>query len=400
MLNYRLIIIAVLSTFIFFLNQYAFDGYIQNKESLAKELQSTSFNLSEWGLSKTPPFKYRILFPLVVKGVSKIIPGGGSENQKFYWSYLILSWLFFIATSCMLYLLLLKILKSISLSFLGVLLHLTMAPVLFAYTLPVHTREDQLAFLFLLSAIYFLYDRKYAFYLIIICIGVFIRETLLLLPFLVLLFAKVSILQKLIFSALPLLIWLIFRWQAGTEPYDFWLGLNWNLSNPFQLVFFSFLSFSYLWPPFLFSFRNNQNQNDNIGLFSNKAVFLAVFMIFLTTFLFGIFNEIRLLYLIFPWVIISSLKHIAKHQDLWINFLKNKYVLITSILMILLVVIFAPFISVFSERALGKNQYGVPYELWVISFLIYLIPTIFSIIFYLYYQPQYKNDKLEAIKSK
>ncbi|WP_296622229.1 hypothetical protein [Marivirga sp.] len=394
MLNFRLFVISILSSVLFFLNQYAFDGYIQSKETLAKELQSTSQTLSDWELSEKPPFKYRMLFPMVVKNLSKIIPGHASENQKFYWSYLFLSWLFFIATSCMLYLVLQKILQSSSMAFLGVFLHLSMVPVLFAYTLPIHTREDQMAFLFLLSAIYFLYNRNHVFYLIIACLGVFVRETLLLLPFFVLLFAKLPLIRKLILSALPLLIWIAFRWLIGADEYDFWQGLNWNLSNPIQIIFFSFLSFSYLWPHFIFSFETNQNQEDTIGLFSYKAVVLSVLIIFLTTFLFGIFNEIRLLYLIFPWVIISSLRIIEKHQELWIEFLKNKYVLVASLLMILLVVILAPYITDLSQNAFGDNQYGVPYGIWAISFLIYFIPTVLSLIFYLFYQPKLENEKL------
>jgi hypothetical protein len=396
MIDYRLIIIAVLSTVLFFLNQYAFEGYIQNKERLAKELQSTSMNLSEWELSNKPPFKYRVLFPMIVKNISKILPGSASANQKFYWSYLFFSWLFFISTSCMFYLLLMKIFQSNSLAFLGVLLHLSMAPIVFAYTLPVHTREDQMAFLFLLSAIYFLYDKKYILYLIIACIGVFVRETLLLLPFLVLLFAKLSLLRKLILSGLPLLIWIIYRWLIGTEPYDFWLGLNWNLSNPIQLILFGFLSFTYLWPHLIFSFRIKQNQYDNLGLFTNKAVLLALCMIISTTLLFGIFNEIRLLYLIFPWMIIACLRIIEKHRNLWIEFLKNKYVLICSLILVLIIMFSTPFISDLVQNTLGNSQYGVPYGLWVVTFLLYLIPTILSLIFYLFYQPKHSNEPIEA----
>jgi hypothetical protein len=399
MINYRLIIIAVLSTVLFLLNQYAFEGYIQNKEHLAKELQSTSMNLSEWELSNKAPFKYRILFPLLIKNSSKIIPGTASANQKFYWSYLFYSWLFFVATSCMLYLLLVKIFQSKSLAFLGVIFHLSMAPILFAFTLPVHTREDQMAFLFLLSAIYCLYDKKYLFYLIIVCIGVFIRETLLLVPFLVLLFTKISLPRKLILSGLPLLVWIGYRWLIGTEAYDFWLGLKWNLSNPVQIILFGFLSFSYLWTHLLFSFRNKQNQYDTHGLFTNRAILLALFMIISTTFLFGIFNEIRLLYLIFPWMIFACLKTITKYRNLWIEFLKNKYVLICSIILVLILLFLAPFISDLAESKLGNSQYGVPYGLWIIAFLLYMIPTILSLIFYLYYQPKHENEPIEAIKN-
>ncbi|MGM0581501.1 MAG: hypothetical protein ACQETL_12515 [Bacteroidota bacterium] len=391
---YRLIIISVLSTALFLLNQYAFDGYIQNKKTLAKELQSTSTSLSDWELSKKPPFKYRMLFPLVVETVSKIIPGDASENHKFYWSYWVLSWLFFISTSCMFYLVLLKVLQSEFMALLGVFLHLSMAPIFFAYTLPVHTREDQMGFLFLLSAIYFLYNKNYVLYLIIACFGVLVRETLLLLPFFILLFAKLPLIRKLILSAVPLMIWLTYRLLIGTEEYNFWQGLDWNLSNPVQLLFFSFLTFSYLWPHLFFSYKIKQDQYDVIGLFSNKAVFLAVSIIFLTTFFFGIFNEIRLLYLIFPWVIISSLRVIEMHKEVWIHFLKNNYVLIAIILMILLVIILVPSISEISQKALGNNKYGVPYGLWAISFLIYLIPTVLSSVFYLFYQPRIENENL------
>jgi hypothetical protein len=274
-----------------------------------------------------------------------------------------------------------------------------MAPILFAFTLPVHTREDQMAFLFLLSAIYCLYDSKYLFYLIIVCVGVFIRETLLLLPFLVLLFSKISLSRRLILSGLPLLVWIGYRWLVGTEPYDFWLGLKWNLSNPLQIILFGFLSYSYLWTHLLFSLRIKLNQHDHHGLFTNKAILLALFMIILTTFLFGIFNEIRLLYLIFPWMIIASLRIIEKHRNLWIEYLKNKYVLIFSIILILIILFLAPFISDLAQDTLGNSQYGVPYGLWVLTFLFYLIPTILSLIFYLFYQPKHANEPIEAIKN-
>ncbi|WKV12891.1 hypothetical protein [Marivirga harenae] len=284
-------------------------------------------------------------------------------------------------------------------AFLGVLLHLSMAPIVFAFTLPVHTREDQLGFLFLLSAIYFLYDKKYILYLVIACVGVFVRETLLLLPFLLLLFAKIPLPRKLFLSGLPLVVWLVYRWLIGTEPYDFWLGLKWNLSNPVQLVLFGFLSFSYLWTHLIFSFKGAHDHNEDLGLFSGKAVLLALVVIISTTFLFGIFNEIRLLYLVFPWVIIPCLRIIRKYQKLWLKFLKNKYVLISSITLILGVSASSTFISDTIRNTLGDSQYGVPYGLWVIAFLLYLIPTIFSTIFYLFYQPKYTNEPIEAIKN-
>src|SRR5690606_20034412 len=114
---------------------------------------------------------------------------------------------------------------------LGSVIFLLMPPMLLAFTLPVHTREDTLAYTLLFLGLIAMLNEKLWLFLFIAVVGVVTRETLLLLPLLYFVFVKDSNwTRKLLISGLPVLLWIFVRLFWSPETYDVWEGLKWNLS--------------------------------------------------------------------------------------------------------------------------------------------------------------------------
>lgn len=355
---------------------------------MGAELWSLPQNLGEWKLSNVEPYKYRVLFPWLVKSSNNII-NAHKEVIPFFIIYNIWTYITLFYAVISFYILAINIYNDKIFIIITFLLFFTSAPLLLSHTLPVHTREDFLAYGLICNGLYFLINKNIIKFIILSCFSVFCRETLLILPFLFLFFTSFpdSFLKRAVISSIPIIVYIFLRKYMGYHMYDMWVGLRWNLQNPIQALVFVYISFHFLWIIFLINIiRIPISTNYEKINFLKKSALSIFIMILMTTFLFGIFNEIRLLFLLFPWIIIISAHWIRANLDIIKSHFTNpnlyKYYLVTTAVFIIMVVL----IYTESENFFVDNKYLAMKYLWSYISIFYfyisilIMPTIFKTI--------------------
>jgi hypothetical protein len=347
------------------------NGSLKDEKRLGIELKSHPDSLYTWKISQEPPFKYRVLHKVVVKNIYQIAKGEQDDNKLFFRIYQITAF----ALQSLAIILFYFFLTQINLkenAWLGTLLFALLPPLLFAYNLPVHTREDTLAYILLILGLLSIVKNNPLFILLLAIVGVLCRETLLLLPFVNLFFNKnQNIYLRLSISAIAFGTFLLIRLYFGLEVYNYWEGLTWNKNNMPQVIGFGYITFGFLWIPFFYFFIKRANNTYNRLIYdSAPSVFVLVVV---TTFIGGIFNEIRILYLLFPWVITSGLSFYAQHKLELIEFVKSrKFKLFAGVLAVIQIAITSYAVKVVNQSF--TSQYDIPYLTWLVvaSLQVYL----------------------------
>lgn len=368
MIRKRLIIV-VSACLVFAVNNTLLDGYMTSYQSLGSEIAAPADALYEWHLNEKAPFEYRMLFPTIVLSAWKVAGGG---NTAFFWCYLTVSLLCLIASSLAFFQLLVELNFSRSLSLLGVIIFLLLPPLLLAYTLPVHTREDTLAYFLLCLGLIFLFRKQYFWFFFTCLISVFCRETLLILPFTFLFFSRdFSFLKRVIGASFPVIIWLALRIMLETNKsaYDPLEGFKWNLANPEQVLVFTFIAFGPFWILWLRGRNLILNKkacdydNEGIKMLAKSAPW-ALALILITTFLGGIYNEIRLLYLGFPWVLGLSLIYIKTYQNKLRSAIYLKSYVTSVTVLVMITGVGGYFIVLKQDTYLAMTQHNIPGLIW------------------------------------
>ncbi len=380
-----LIFITIVITGIFFIDNAYWGGYLGSPDhGLHNEISAPSDAMYEWNLVNKPPFKYRMLFPDIVKGSWSLLPDHLRNNNTFYVLYKSWSLLFLITSVISFYVLLRVIGFSELWTFAGCVAYMISAPVLLAYSLPVHTREDTLAYTLLCIGLVCLLKHRILAFLLIAVAGVFCRETLLLLPFiLVFYYSYRTFLYRSLLALLPVATWLAIRIWLGGDDYDPWVGLKWNIANPGQVAGFAYVSFGFLWPLFLYGLfkrkaLSRQSVNTSMSLFYQSG-WMVLLLILTTTFVGGIYNEIRLLFLMFPWVIGISLHVLSLNQHTLRLVLKNKKYQLYAGFNILLFLLLS-WISIHEfMQYFEKSIYNIRFDAWIILTLFNIFMTILFI---------------------
>jgi hypothetical protein len=325
--NILVVVLVLVSGILFMVSNHYLRGYLRSELTLAKEIKTPLDSIDQYKISEEAPFKYRLLFPTIVSTTYDLLYDG-TDVQGFYGVYKFWSVVFYATAALSFFWLLLTCGFSDLMSFVGSCLFLLMPPMLMAYTLPVHTREDTLAYtLFFCGLVFLLRNKGWAF-VITSLLAVLCRETLLLLPFLYFFYGPTgNWSRRFVFAALPVICWISLRIAFGHEDYDVWLGLRWNLNNPEQVAGFLFITFNFCWLPFLSSMWLDRNQvtGKHVGIrFFFKSAWVVLALILITTFVGGIYNEIRLLYLFVPWVLILTLDFVERKKDRLTLLLSNQ----------------------------------------------------------------------------
>ena len=341
-------------------------GYLFSYQGIGSEIAAPPEALHEWHLNQRAPFAYRLLFPAVVKGVWRMT---AQTNTAFYWCYVGVSFAVGMGAALAFFQLLLALEFSPRLSLVGVTVFLLLPPFLLAYTLPVHTREDTLGYLLLCGGLLLLVRKHYLGFALVSVAGAACRETLLILPFVLLFFTgDFALPKRALLASLPVVVWILIRTLTDTnrEAYDPLAGLEWNLNNLAQVVGFAFITFGPLWIGWIKG-RNIQLRStaaNKIDLLARSAPW-AIALILLSTFLGGIYNEIRLLYLGFPWIIALSLLFFKTYQQQLETILKTRFyvgyvggaAIASALIHYVLVTNFA--------SVVGPIYYDVPVRTWL-----------------------------------
>ncbi len=374
----NIILIVLLSLPVFYLGGFE-GGYLRDEISMGSELKSPSDALAEWKLSDEAPFKYRVLFKAVVHQVASLVFSG--SNRDFYYAYIIVSYSFFLATIVALYSFIRLNGFSPGLTWLGLGFFLVSPVVLMAYKIPVHVREDYMAYFILLLGLIAIHKNNFVLLLITFIVGPLCRETLLILPFTYLFFTRNHTLVKRLFLAgMPIIIIIIIRFLIGYEKYDYFLGLRWNIDNPIQVIGFSLITFHFMWIPLIVYLFIRKRMN-LLSSYLDKSLLPVIGLVVTTTLIGGIFNEIRLLFLVFPWVIIAVLRVIEKNEQIGLSewFSKSK---MSIYLIFQPFIIFIVFYLSNKINIVGKSAYEIPYYQWILVSLLYFEMMLFALIHY------------------
>lgn len=364
-----LLTIILFSSGIFYVNNAFLYGYLRSKQNFANEIRSNVESIEDYTITKVAPFKFRLLFPAFIKSTYHAA-FQHPDSQGFFTIYRFWSLIFFVTAACSMFFLLRACAFNDTYSFFGTLVFLLLPAMSLAYTLPVHTREDTLAYtIFFMALIFFLKDQKVLFLLFAV-MGALCRETLLLLPLLYFFFSKDNnILRRLFISGLPCAVWLSVRLLMSQQEYDVWEGLKWNLQNPAQVVTFLFMTFAFCWLALFIKTlsykRSIAHATEPVKFFLRSSWFTLI-IILLTTIVGGIFNEIRLLYLFSPWMIVLTMDFIRDNRESMKAVLARKDYWLYSALCTMACAAVLYFALKYQDQLLPPGKHGVPYHLWII----------------------------------
>lgn len=369
-----LVVLILISCLQFFISNHYLRGYLRSETGLSKEIKTPLDSIHQYRLAEEAPFKYRLLFPFLIKGTYHALYDQADE-MGFYYTYKFWSIFFYATSVCAMYWLLLTCGFSSRLSFDGAMIFLLLPAMLLAFTLPVHTREDTLAYtIFFVGLVFFLKDMKWPF-LCMGLLGVLCRETLLLLPLLYFFFAADrNLIRRLFIAGLPAVLGFYIRFFSAPEPYDTWEGLRWNLNNPEQVVGFLFIVFNVCWIPFfiqLFYSKNITDSSARVRFFRRSALFILI-VILLTTFVGGIFNEIRLLHLFCPWVIVLTMDFIRRNKATMQEIVQTTYYKVFALFSLVFCAMMLVVFLRFQEKIIVPGKFNVPYHLWIIFSFCYI----------------------------
>jgi hypothetical protein len=373
----NIFVLIVVSCITFFVSNNLLDGTLKNTGNLSGEIKSPPDSLYRWNIRNEAPFKYRILHRIIVSGSYQALSQQRDNNLLFFKVYQTYAWLFHTGAILLFYYFLLLLgLKNYSLA--GAILFALLPPMLLAYNVPVHTREDTLAYCILLAGLIAILKNQLGWVLILSVIGVLCRETLLFIPLIYLLYDRQ---QKLLMRVFVIVVSLasfgFLRWYFGLNPYDFAEGFNWNVRHPDQVIGFLYISFGFLWVPFIISLLRNTEKPASIQ-FIHRSGWGALAIILVTTFLGGIFNEIRLLYLLAPWIITLSLNYCNEIKDDFnAIFSSKKYLVFVGVSGVITVGI-CLLILAYQESFLHSSKYGISYPKWIIATCVQVFLTIIT----------------------
>jgi hypothetical protein len=233
-----LLIVLIAASEFLVSNEYL-KGYLRSETYLAKEVKTPLDSISEYRIADEAPFRYRLLFSTLVRSTHDVLYDD-TDADGFYVSYKFWSAFFYILSACSFFWMLLQCGFTERVSFGGTMIFLLLPPMVMAYTLPVHTREDTLAYsLFFIGLALLIKERRWPFFITSL-LGVLTRETMLLLPLLYFFFGRDEKLnRKIMITAVPVILWILVRLFSGPAQYDMWEGLRWNMDNPEQVIGFS-----------------------------------------------------------------------------------------------------------------------------------------------------------------
>lgn len=359
-------LLVILSVLTFSFSNLFLDGSINNPCRLVDELKSPCDSLYTWKISSEPPFKYRILHQTIVKTIYKLLVQQEDDNLLFFRTYQFTALILHCMAILGFYYFLCQInFKEFAMA--GAFTFALLPALSMAYNLPVHTREDTLGYFLLLMGLVAIVRNETRLIITYSILGVLCRETILLIAFTNLFFnqnQKKGV--RLFIAAISVSVFLIVRFGNGIESYNHWEGLHWNINNLSQVVGFSFITFGVLWIPFFSQIIKKTKQNHSIQIMINSAPWVFI-LVMLTTFLGGIFNEIRLLYVLAPWVISIAILYYKTNANKLAYYLINhrKFIFITIGSMSL----FGFFATNYVHTTI-TSIYKIPFKAWAVATLI------------------------------
>jgi hypothetical protein len=357
-----LCLLLFVASFVFYFGNSILDGSLHRPENLSGELKSPPDSLYQWNIGEEAPFKYRLLHRAMVLGTYHVL-SAEPDNATFLTVYRTYAFGFHVLAVLSFYLLLRYLCLGAG-AFWGAFIFSVLPPFFMAYSVPVHTREDTLAYTLLSLGLLAMLSGRVWWMVLIFALGALCRETLLLLPLVNLLFNRpMGIAKRAAIFAVSIGIFGGVRWAVGMEVYNYWEGLKWNLGNGFQVIGFLYLTFGFLWLPFIAWMYKSIYHTENTAII-HKSSMTVLLVILTTTFLGGIFNEIRLLYLLAPWVITGAIQFFQGNRERIRLLTRSRpYLVFASIIFAVAAVSTLYLIN--GIQGWIESNYDIPYAPWI-----------------------------------
>lgn len=333
MRNARFLLYAALVALVFLTQSGACrpegTGAISSPHDLAVELHATKDAPGAWPMGAEVPYRYRWLFRAIVLGAEPLYPAsrqpGPAGEEGFYALFLALSALSLLASCATFDLLLGKLGYGPRERILGVVLYLTGFPILFAYDMPIHTREDLLEnACFCLALLAVVSDRPVLTVLAVV-LAANVREMGLLaaVPYWFCSRRSRAVRAAVIGAATAgtLLVtslrdlslelpWFLDRSAWHPE------GYRTTLHAPLEGALYVFVCFGALWvAAFLGARRRRERVGDAVyakDLVGFPQAALCIFLALASSIALGQVREVRTVYLAFPFVIPLALEYVVK----------------------------------------------------------------------------------------
>lgn len=369
------IVLFILTVSVFSLN-CALNGSIARPLNLAVELESPKSAPQDWQMHTRVPMKYRALFRWIVRGTwLSFAPNSGARG--FYRTYLFWSFVFFFATAIALYYWLRMLEFGKFPSFLGCILFLSSPPVTLAYIYPVHTREDPLAYLFVILGMIAVFRSEVIAIILISILGSLTRETTLIVPFLYLFYTKESLPVRFLVCLVSVSAIIGIRICLGYQSYNPLLeGWAFNLRRLPETILFLFMVYGVLWIPGLAGIYQRRKNRAFLSyywriLVSSTPVCLG--LILGTNLILARIREIRIAFLSFPWIIPMCLGWLEGNSSPLKQIMSKRYYWLSVVFVFLLFYFLC--ISIFELTNFGMHLGFFSSKLWRVAGYIHLSLT-------------------------
>lgn len=332
---------------------------LSSEQKLAQLLGSIeSGDVKEWKSSTTHAMRYRVLFKALVMGTELALGGDVSDNT-FYWIFVVWCFLITLASLLTFYWLLTILHFSHRYRLLGGLLFLFSFPILFAYNYPIFTKEDTLAFFWVVLALIFVIRKKLAVASLISVLAVLTRETTLIIPLSLWIASDSKPRRKILYVLPPILAFLAVRLIMGWESYDMAAGFYRNLKLPAESTVFLFLTFGAFWLTAYLGWRRNRTLPDkDYGRWVLMKSFpWVVVSVLFAAVSFSVLRENRVSFILFPWIITMSLYWIKEHSADLVRTARKKRLIYPVAILALAAIGTSTALLGFSEVIVETNAY-------------------------------------------
>jgi len=148
------------------------------------------------------------------------------------------------------------------------------------------------------------------------------------------------------------------------------------------VLFFGFVAFGAAWMPTLFRlYLKNRNNDFQIHQIKNtiieKSWFTALSLTLVTTFIGGIFNEIRLLYLYSPWAVVLMITWYANSKADLLAYWRSRLFGLTFFTASATLTFGFLYVLPIAKEIADESAYKIPYQAWLmVGFLHLFLATI------------------------
>lgn len=338
--------------------------YISNKSAFSFEITGNNWrspeqSIENWFFNQKPPFKYRVLGKIPILFTYESLKYFGLDIlESFYYSYLLWTFIFivlflFLAGEYLSeYLILSKLITKANFNlvyFSSLLMLATLPPVLFPFKFPVHGSPNEfLGYALITLSLLSLLKKKYVRFFIYSLIGIFCRETnlIVLLPFMFM--SNWGLTNKVITSFVVILILFIFRTIWGGGGYNPIIDAAHNYKYPLESVLFIFLVFSYYW---VLGILRYIEQTKNIMVYDEfifalqKTFLISTVFVLAVVFLFARAREMRIEFILFFYYLPYGIVYILENIKSWVAIFKSIYSILILIIPCVLVYEIALFLT-------------------------------------------------------